>query len=65
MDGQRGVSRLDLAFASKVNPRGDGPRIAQQTSLGTAPKNSKAATIPSRIASVRSNGRARTKGALE
>ena len=39
--------------------------LSHQTSLGTAPKNSKAATIPSRIASVRSKGSASTNGAFE
>ena len=39
--------------------------LSHQTSLGTAWKNSKAATMPSRIASVRSKGSAITKGAFE
>jgi hypothetical protein len=56
---------MKLAFApgriSVATVRG----LSQQTSLGTSPKNSKAATMPSRIASVRSKGSASTKGALE
>ena len=64
--GQRGVSRVELTFAPFEDQRGDRFGVVPtRPLLANVPKNSKAATMPWRIASVRSHGRAITKGAFE
>ena len=63
--GHLGVVVMEPAFASLKDERGNGPGVVPPDLLGDAAEELEGLTMPSRIASVRSKGRAGTKGAFE